>query len=408
MRNVSHRLVTVPFLATVAAAQAVPADVQALAGACNRFAVDLHEALAPQGPPTASPASVAVALLMLLPGARGDTAAELATVLRLPAELRDRRLEAAARELLARLAHTGDDAAGPKLAIGNDLWTQEGYPVAAPYVALLRESFGAHHHAVRFREDHDAARTAINAHVAAATNQRIRELLSPGVVTADTRVILTNTVWLKAAWMHPFDASASAPRPFTLDDGTVTEVATMRLVESFGYADSDEWQCVAMPFAPGTLVAEFVLPRPGKPLAAAARALLAGECKPAREQVRVELPRFRTSGAYRLREVLQGLGLRAAFDAALADFTGITPQRELVLGDVVHQTWIQVDESGAEAAAATAAVMRAGAARPAEPKVFAANRPFAFVLRDRRTGLVLFFGRVDDPRRDAPPPAKER
>jgi serpin B len=115
--------------------------------------------------------------------------------------------------------------------------------------------------------------------------------------------------------------------------------------------------------------------------------------------VRIELPRFAVTGSHGLKPALAALGLRAAFDPGRADFTGITTDEPLVIDDVVHQAWIQVDEEGAEAAAATAIVMKVGSKRPdGEPKLFRADHPFAFGLRDRKTGLLLFVGRVTDPR----------
>lgn len=387
-----------------AAAQDRAGDARLLASACNRFAADLHGQLVAKGAPTSSPASIGLALLMLLPGARGDTERELAAVLHLPDDLRGPRLHAAAADLLERLpvvrkgAH---DTNGPQLRLANDLWTQSGWPVVTAYQQLLRTSYGAMHHEVGFASDPEAARQKINAHIAGLTNDRIPELLTPDLVMRSTRVVLTNAIWLKVAWLHSFHAGATQPRPFTLADGTAITVPTMLHTEGYSYAETDDWQCVVLPFAGCELVAEFLLPRPGRTLAAAEGALLAGDhaAKLAAESVQVMLPRFRVAAAHRLREPLLALGMRAAFDATRADFTGITPKRELVVDDVVHQTWIQVDEEGCEAAAATAVVMKATAAvRPREPKVFTADRPFAFTLRERTTGLVLFLGRVDDPR----------
>jgi serpin B len=377
------------------------ADAKALAACCNRFAAALHERFAAQGAPTASPASIALVLCMLLPGAAGDTKAELEQVLQLPEDLRGARLHAAAKNLLAELGIGGAPAhEAVTLRLANDLWTQPEFRVLSAYSTQLRDAFGSQQHAVDFRKDPAAARTRINAHVAEITNDRIPELLPADVVTAATRVVLTNAIWLKAPWFHEFTRAATQPAPFTLTDGTKVDVPTMRTTAHFAWAEAPTWQCVALPFAGGRFVCELVVAEPGA-LPAAERELLAGRitAKLATEDVAVHLPRFRVAAARRLRETLQQLGLAAAFDPARADFTGISPERGFVLDEVVHQTWIQVDEDGAEAAAATAAVMRVTAAvNPTQPKVWKGDRPFAFVLRDRATGLILFVGRVDDPR----------
>lgn len=401
MCQVRAATAVLPFMLVPLVAQTTPPDAKLLAAACNQFAVDLHGRLAAKGAPTASPGSIALALLMVVPGARGDTEKELIAVLRLPDELRGDRLHRAAKDLIAGLAIAPKGKGEPaQLRIVNDLWAQSGYPILPDYSGLLRSSYGAAAHDVPFATDPDGARRKINAHIADATNQRIPELLTPDLVSRDTCVVLTNAIWLKAAWQNAFPEGRTKPATFTLGSGAAVEVPTMHTGETFAYAETDAWQCVVLPFAGCDVVAEFVLPRPGKALADAERALLAGEHEKllAAEHVQVALPKFRTTGSHRLREVLMALGLRAAF-ASGADFTGITARRELIIDDVVHQTWIQVDEAGAEAAAATAVVMKRGsAAGPGKQKVFAADRPFAFTLRDRGTGLVLFVARVEDPR----------
>jgi serpin B len=177
-------------------------------------------------------------------------------------------------------------------------------------------------------------------------------------------------------------------------------VATMHLAKPLAYSESDDWQCVALPFEDTAIRCEIVLPREGVPLATAEAAMLSGDCLGTlrAETVRVALPRFRVAARHGLKSALQALGLRDAFSPGAADFSGMSPKNDLFLSDVVHRTWIDVDENGAEAAAATAAVLEAKSARPGEPKDFIANRPFGFVLRDADTGLILFVGRVSDPR----------
>ncbi len=404
--NPLHPFLFAAALSMPALAQKPPGDAQRLATACNQFAADLHGKLAASGSPTCSPASIAIALLMLLPGARGDTAKEIATVLHLPEDLRGERMHRAARDLLqgVGLMQNGSpnrDVPPSPLVITNDLWVQQGFAVVPAYRDLLRSSFAAAQRDVDFAADAEVARQTINAHIAKATNDRIRDLLQPGMILPGTRVVLTNALWFKAAWEHTFWNKNTKDAPFTLADDSVVQVPTMRQTQVFGYADSDDWQVLMLPFASSGIVCEIVLPREGKPLATAEQALLGWTYRPTVqfERVDVELPRFQVAAAHRLSDALMALGLHAAFDGDRADFTGITTKEPLVIENVVHQTWIQVDEEGAEAAAATATVLKAGSAMPqGEPKLFHADRPFAFGLRDRQTGLLLFVGRVSDPR----------
>ncbi len=381
----------------------VTADAQLLATACNRFGAALHAQLQPGGNPTASPASIALALLLLEPGARGTTHDELVQVLQLPKELRGKRLHDAVHALLraSSLVSEGQpDADAPTLRLANDLWNQKGQPLVADYVQVLTQSLLAGQHDVDFASDPDAARQQINAHIAKVTNDRIRDLLPKDLVDASTALVLTNALWLKGAWLHPFAKARTSDAPFRLTPKETVPVPTMHATEEFAFAETAQWQAVALPFAGGTLQAEFVVPKDGAELAAVERMALAGEHMGAmqHERVHVQLPRFRTASRHRLKQPLQALGLRAAFGDGEVDFRGIEPSNKLVVADVVHQTWVQCDEDGVEAAAATAVVMKRTSAPAGEPKQFVADRPFAFVLRDVRTGLVLFAGRVADPR----------
>lgn len=378
-------------------------DAQLLATACNRFGAALYAQLQPGGNPTASSASIALALLLLEPGARGATHDELVQVLQLPKELRGKRLHDAVHALLRASALVSEgkpDADAPTLRLANDLWNQQGQPLVPDYVRVLTQSLLAGQHDVDFQGNPEAARQQINAHVAKATNDRIPELLPKDLVDAETALVLTNALWLKGAWLHPFAKGRTGDAPFQLTAKETVPVPTMHVTEEFAFAETAQWQAVALPFAGGTLQAEFVVPKDGTELTAAERAMLAGEHLGALQHARVhvQLPRFRTASMHRLKQPLQALGLRAAFGDGEVDFRGIEPSNKLVVAEVVHQTWVQCDEDGVEAAAATAVVMKRTAAPAGEPKAFVADRPFAFVLRCVRTGLVLFAGRVTDPR----------
>jgi serpin B len=388
------------------AAQGGPDDAKLLAAACNQFAADLHARLAASGDPTCSPASVAISLLVLLTGARGETATEIATALYLPAELRGARLHAATEHLLQATRRAPESTPGPAdpaLRIVNDVWAQARCPVDAGVAAILQRHFGASVRAIDFAADPEAARTRINAHVGEATEGRIRDLLAPGFVGDATRLVLANALWLCAPWQSRF-ARIPGDGSFMLADGSAVAVPMMGANDEFAYAAADGWQCVRLPFRDCGLVCDVVLPRAGAPLAAPEQAMLRGSCAAALRAVpvRVTLPRFRVAAAHCLRAHLAALGIRAAFDAARADLPIVAAEPRLSVDDIVHRTWIAVDEHGAEAAAATATLVLAGAAaRPRPPEVFTADRPFAFAIRDVRTNLILFAGRVTDPRTGA-------
>ncbi len=386
-------------LSAAAPSQQPMQDARLLAASLNRFAVKLHEQLAKTGPATCSPASVGIALLMVLPGARGETAAELEKCLELPADLRGERLHLAVRELLRGLRDVGADPDKAQLRIVDELWAQANYELVPVYIRTLKEDFASEAHAVDFVGDPQAAREQINTAIAKATNQRIPELIPADLIDKDTRLVLTNALWLKSPWLHPFSERATAAAGFTLASGKSIEVPTMHVTEQFGYAENARWQAVRLPFANAALVCDVLLPAAGVSLDAAQQEVIAGAYLTGLSPtaVHVALPRFKVAAAQRLREALGAMGMQAAFDGMRADFTGMRTTRDLVVSEVVHQTWIEVDEKGAEAAAATAVVMKLWGAPARDPKQFRADRPFVFVIRHEPTGLVLFAGRVDDP-----------
>jgi serpin B len=393
-------------LAVVPLCLAAPArsqeDAAALAAALNAFAGDLHGVITADEPaPVFAPASVGIALLMLLEGARGDTAAELRTALHLPDALHDDHLRDAAGRLLRGLGVLGrPDPKKQVLFLADDLWAQTGGGLQQPFADVLRRCYGAEVHAVDFVHASEQARTAINQRVAAATMDRIRDLVPPDLLTPSTRFVLTNALWFKAAWKTAFAAGETRPETFHLDAQHGAQVPTMHLATRLVYAADDELQVVELPYASGSLVFEVAVPRPGRPLAAAAarlHAVAGGALEPT--LVDLQMPRFTVTGSFRLSTALKALGIAAAFDPGRADLTGIDGGRSrLVVDEVVHRTWVDVDEQGTEAAAATAIVTKdAGAAPPTAVKM-TVDRPFAFAIRDRSSGLCVIEGRVLDPR----------
>jgi len=392
-----HLLLSV-FLFTnlMLSAQDAATDDQRLVDALNHFAGDLHGQLANGDMPVSSPASVAFALLMLLPGARGETADELAATLRLPEGLRGQRLEDAIERLLKTY-----DIDGLEMRLRNDLWIQTGHEVVPAYARTLRQKFAASLRQLNFAGDLDDARQQINSYIDKVTNHRIPQLLTS--LPQNTRHVLTNAIWYRGRWRFDFYRPKMREAFFVTADQSV-KVPMMHAEDHFHYRESDAWQYVALPFRDGSIEFELILPRPGHDLADAEAALIRGlhQGKRTTSRLRLSMPTFRMRIRGNLRAPLQSLGLAAMFQTNRADFSGIDAKTPLNIDDIVHGTWINVDENGVEAAAATALLMEAGAAiQPDEPKTMRADRPFAFSLRDRRSGLLLFVGRVTNPSLDS-------
>ncbi|MAG57657.1 MAG: hypothetical protein CMJ83_15310 [Planctomycetes bacterium] len=369
--------------------------------ALGRFAFELYRNIDEEGNVTVSPLSIHLALLMALEGARGETAAEFSAVLALPEG--EAGIEKAARRALDRLT---DEQRGFALSIVNALWGQVGHPFRSDYVERIGARYDAQAHAVDFAADPEAVRGVINGDIATTTRDRIPELIPIGMIDADTRLVLTNAVWFKAAWSSPFEPDRTAPAPFHLASGGTTDVPTMHDDATVSYFEDDRVQVVQLPYEDDDIVMDVVLPRPGLEITELERDLSVDTWRSwtksaSSTSVALHLPRFEMKCDLGLAEALDRMGLHQAFEVDRADFGGIDGGAgALVITEVLHSAWIKVEEGGTEAAAATAVVFMTGAIGiPAElPLEFRADRPFLFAIRQRATGILLFLGRVSDPR----------
>jgi serpin B len=251
---------------------------------------------------------------------------------------------------------------------------------------------------VDFIAEAEAARVAINAWVAERTNDRIPELLPPGVVDATTRLVLVNAIYLHATWAEPFSEDRTAEAPFTLNDGTEVTVEMMHRDGGMRYGTGDGWQAVELDYVGNELAMLLVVPDAGRYAeveAGVADGLLDEAAASLRDRgVALAMPRFEVRTEASLVAMLSRLGMPTAFTPE-ADFSGMTDETALWIDEVVHEAWIRVNESGTEAAAATAVAMRMSAVvTDVELEI---DRPFLFALRDRETGTILFMGRVLDP-----------
>lgn len=392
-------LALLPFLCTAGAAGAAGASGAPTdpAAAANAFAVDLYRRLG-EGDANLffSPASIAYALAMTRTGARGTTAAEMDRTLHFAPD--DPQLAAAFGRLMAQL---NADRESATLRVANRLYGQAGFGFRPSFLADLERHFGAGLQELDFRADPEAARGVINAWVEDRTEDRIRDLLAAGSLDASTRLVLVNAVYFLGTWQKPFPVDATADAPFHKADGGEVTVPFMHVGGRFGFAATDGVSILALPYKGGDLDMVLVLPDEGTPLAEVearldAATFAAWLAAPAPGEVQVALPRLHLETTFDLRSALKALGLRRAFTRA-ADFTGMAPGGDLAIDEVVHKAYLDVDEKGTEAAAATAVEMRATSAMPVEVHRFLADRPFLLAIRHGPSGAVLFLGRVGDP-----------
>ena len=385
------------------------ADLAALAGGNSTFAFDLYHALRGQdGNLLYSPHSISLALAMTHAGAEGQTERQMAEALRfsLPRD----RLHPAFNALDQELASRGEnaergDGEGFRLNVVNAVWGQRGHEFREPFLDVLAESYGAGVRQADFREMPEESRLAINDWVAENTEDRIRDLIPPGIINPLTRMVLTNAIYFNASWAYPFPEANTRQRPFHLLDGSSSNVLMMRTSEDFGYVAGDGYQAVDLPYAGNELSMTVLLPDEGRFrefeefLDANLVDGLVADLRP--RYVTLDLPRFEFESEFRLGETLKSMGMSDAFDSASSDFSGMDA-RSCLAGDpgclyireVVHKAFVSVDEAGTEAAAATAVMMQAESAPPS-PVSVTVDRPFIFLIRDQETGAILFLGRVE-------------
>jgi serpin B len=361
-----------------------------------------------------SPASIGFALGMVHGGAAGATRAEIASVLHYdrlhvvgPVEG-----EGVQRGFVGVLAqvHALDSV---QLRVANRMWAQKGNALDPGFLAATKTTFGAALALVDFVRGAPAARKAINAWVATATAGHIVDLLPAGSVSRETALVLVNAIWFKGTWANPFDRKLTHDAPFTLPSGELAQVKTMQRVgpARFGQIDDDgaHLRVLELDYAgKGKLGAPEVsmvvlLPDDANGLPALEQALdldqvdawmsALHDCP----QVDITLPRFGIKAPLPLADLLKRLGMRTAFSED-ADFSSMlaNPQKPLHLSGAFHQAFVSVDESGTVAAAATAMAAAVGSAQSVP--TFHADHPFIWLIRDKQTGLVLFLGRVVDPR----------
>jgi serpin B len=403
MRRFSAGLVALLLVAgVVLAAEPAPApDKAAVVKGNNEFAFDLYAQLRTRdGNLFFSPYSISTALAMTYAGARGDTAAQMADVLNFT--LDQQRLHPAFSALLADTRPPqGDPKKTPyELHVANALWGQKGYTFQQDFLTLTRNNYGAGLRDVDFKAATEEARKTINAWVEEQTKDKIKELLKPGVLNPDTRLVLTNAIYFKGNWAEQFKKEHTREAPFTTAGGKKVSVPMMHKTDDYRHFDGGTFQALELPYVGKDLSMVVFLPKKVDGLAEFEKQLTAENLtawlgKLRQDEVQVALPKFKITAEFSLKETLSAMGMKDAFDPRKADFSGISGTKDLFIQAVVHKAFVEVNEEGTEAAASTAVVVGTTSARITP--VFRADHPFVFLIRDNRSGNILFLGRVADP-----------
>jgi serpin B len=385
-----------------------PDGVRPFAEGHNDFALALYGRLL-QWPGNLffSPFSIRAALGMAHAGARGETAAQMSRTLRFASS--GETLHVASGEIVRRLGAAGGGE--HRMGVANSLWAQDGAPLRAEFVDMVVRHYGGDVGVVDFRRDAEAARSTINRYVEDKTGGHIRDLLPPGGL--DARLVLVNAVYFKGRWALRFSKVATRDEPFYLEGGGRVRAPLMHQHEELRYLQADGFQAVELDYRGGELSMLILLPDKRDGLRdletrLSARMLRDRAVGMRVREVEVFLPRFRMRWGGELEAGLRALGMPLAFTPFRADFSGINgrepPDAEsLFISAVLHQAFVDVDEEGTEAAAATAVMPVAAAARwrhrPPPVPIVRADHPFLFAIRDRKSSAILFLGRMADPTR---------
>jgi serpin B len=370
--------------------------IQTLADANNQFAIDLYSELGKneQKNEFYSPYSMFAALGMTYEGARGQTADEMKQVFHFPESNVLRPNFAAAYNEINK---KGKEY---RLSTGNALWVQQDYPLLQDYLTTVEGYYGGKAANVDFIRETEKSRQTINTFIEEQTNGKIKDLLEPGVLDASTRLVLTNAVYFKGTWEWEFDKSDTEDRDFTTNTGEVLQVPMMSMKPEeprFNYVENDDLEILELPYKGDDISMLVILPKENIDALDLNKLY---EWKREMQETKLDgiyLPKFKFETKYIMNDALSSIGMPTAFSGG-ADFSGITGNRDLYIAAVIHQAYVEVDEEGTEAAAATAVVMKETVIGPgAEPVIFNADHPFVFVIQQKSTGNILFMGKVVNP-----------
>ncbi|MFU8805679.1 MAG: serpin family protein [Bradymonadaceae bacterium] len=396
----------------------VDAETRAELSAGNRdFAFDLFAQLRLEEGDDAnifvSPHSISLAMAMAYGGALNQTKSEMADVLRFT--LADDKLHPAFNALDLELATRSEFASENEgdafaLDIVNQTWGQQDFGFESDYLDMLAVHYGAEMRVVDFVNDFDAIREQINAWVEAQTDDRIEDLLPEGVLDETTRFILVNAIYFYGSWRSPFNEELTKDEPFTLLSGQTVDVPLMRQSDMFGFFEDDTTVAASIPYVGDQVSLIAFMPADENAdfpaweadfsrddfdaVASAVRGVQNG---------RVTFPRFESEGEFKLSDTFKAMGMVDAFDKCDADFGGITGADpcidfvSLYISEVLHKSFVSVDEEGTEAAAATAVIFATPPSAPLDPPDVRFDRPFYYAVYDHGTETVLFLGRMVDP-----------
>jgi len=347
-----------------------------------------------------SPYSLWSALSMTCAGANGNTKTEMATALRLNAsDPSVHEAIGALNEVLKKKSGIEDE--GFRLNIKNDLWLEKSYQLKDSFLATTKANYDAKASLLDFKNDAEGSRVTINSSIEKDTEGKIKDLIPEGVLTPVTRLVLTNAIYLKAKWFHSFKHSSTYSQDFNIGT-SIIKTDMMHNTETFRVADDANYTAVEMPYLSSEFALVALLPKNDlKVLESTFTGAMFKKLRDIFKSERIELafPKFKVESTMALNPALESSGMKDAFDEKKADFSMMTEKNDLFISQVLQKAFIQVDEEGTEAAAATAVIMvEKSMASPEQLRRITFDKPFAYAIWHVPTSTVLFMGRLTNPK----------
>ena len=365
----------------------------------NRFAINLYSQYkSEEGNIFFSPFSISTAMAMVYEGAEGKTAKEIKSVFGFPKYDNSRRNQYS--DLLSEINKKEKEYA---LNTANALWAEQDFNFLDKYLTTVEKYYGGKTTNLDFKNEWEASRLIINNWVEDKTNDKIKDLLPEDVIDADTRLVLTNAIYFKAKWLIQFDTDKTSDEYFRVNPDKSIKVPMMQPTSqksTFNYTQNKDLQILEMPYAGEDLSMLILLPFDDdiEVLENSFTIEKLTEWKKSlrKRRVKIYIPKFKFEAKYFLFETLSDLGMPTAFTNS-ADFSGMTGTKDLKIDKVIHQAFIEVNEEGTEAAAATGIGVGMKTSKPPPTPIFKADHPFIFLIHQKDTGNILFMGRVNNP-----------
>jgi len=377
--------------------------IQEVVNANNQFAFEFYSEINKneQGNIFYSPYSISAALAMTYEGAKGQTADEMKSVFHFPEN------NVLRPNFAAIYNNINNKDKEYKLSTGNALWAQQDYPFLQDYLTTVEKYYGGKAANLDFDIETEKSRQTINTFIEEQTNYKIKDLIPQGALKSNAILVLTNAIYFKGTWVKQFDKKDTKDEDFSTNSGQRVKTPMMRLTgedAEFNYAETDEIQILEMPYDGEDLSMLIILPKENN-LGSIEKSLNSEKLTEWRnmlneQRVDIYIPKFKFETKYFMKNTLIAMGMSTAFRDGAADFSGMIDTTDTkdspFIQDAIHQAFVEVNEEGTEAAAATAVIIGIESLGPRIP-IFRADHPFIFVIQEKETGNILFLGRVSDP-----------